>query len=168
MSNPELPEEQGTPEERVRLRDQIRELPEQALERARELAKVPEQALERAKELAKVPAEQARELARGEVQRLRRWRWHHRAAFALSGLILLTAIALVCAYWFATTAGFQDTNNLQGEYSLSSFDSRQRLVASYVYELPIGKGRMFLSNLSGIANAVAGGWQIAAWSWATK
>ena len=42
-----------------------------------------------------------------------------------------------------TTAGFQDTNNLQGEYSLSSFDSRQRLVASYVYELPIGKGRMF-------------------------
>ncbi len=39
-----------------------------------------------------------------------------------------------------TTAGFQDTNNLQGEYSLSSFDSRQRLVASYVYELPIGKG----------------------------
>jgi hypothetical protein len=59
-----------------------------------------------------------------------------------------------------TTAGFQDVNNLQGEYSLSSFDSRQRLVASYVYELPIGKGRMFLTNLSGIANAVAAGWGV--------
>jgi hypothetical protein len=59
-----------------------------------------------------------------------------------------------------TTAGFQDVNNLQGEYSLSSFDSRQRLVASYVYELPIGKGRMFLSNLSGIANAVVAGWGV--------
>jgi hypothetical protein len=59
-----------------------------------------------------------------------------------------------------TTAGFQDVNNLQGEYSLSSFDSRQRLVASYVYELPIGKGRMFLSNLSGITNAVVAGWGV--------
>ncbi len=59
-----------------------------------------------------------------------------------------------------TTAGFQDVNNLQGEYSLSSFDSRQRLVASYVYELPIGKGRMLLSNLSGVANAVVAGWGV--------
>ena len=59
-----------------------------------------------------------------------------------------------------TTAGFQDVNNLQGEYSLSSFDSRQRLVVSYVYELPIGKGRTYLSNLSGIANAAAAGWGV--------
>jgi hypothetical protein len=59
-----------------------------------------------------------------------------------------------------TTAGFQDVNNLQGEYSLSSFDSRQRLVVSYVYELPIGKGRTFLPNLSGVANAVAAGWGV--------
>ncbi|HEV2274533.1 MAG TPA: TonB-dependent receptor [Acidobacteriaceae bacterium] len=59
-----------------------------------------------------------------------------------------------------TTAGFQDTNNLQGEYALSSFDSRQRLVVSYVYELPIGKGRMFFSNLSGVANTLAAGWGV--------
>ena len=59
-----------------------------------------------------------------------------------------------------TTGGFQDFNNLQGEYALSSFDSRQRLVASYVYELPIGKGRMFLSNLSGISNTLAAGWGV--------
>ena len=60
-----------------------------------------------------------------------------------------------------TTAGYQDYNNLYGgEYSLSSFDSRQRLVASYVYELPVGKGRMFLSNLSGVANTLAAGWGV--------
>ncbi|MGA3223902.1 MAG: TonB-dependent receptor [Acidobacteriaceae bacterium] len=60
-----------------------------------------------------------------------------------------------------TTAGFQDTNNIAGgEYSLSSFDSRQRLVASYVYELPIGRGRTYLANLSGVANAVAAGWGV--------
>ena len=59
-----------------------------------------------------------------------------------------------------TTAGFQDVNNLQSEYALSSFDSRQRLVVSYVYELPIGKGRMLLPNLSGVANAVAAGWGV--------
>lgn len=60
-----------------------------------------------------------------------------------------------------TTAGFQDTNNIAGgEYSLSSFDSRQRLVASYVYELPIGRGRTYFSNLSGIANGFAAGWGV--------
>jgi outer membrane receptor protein involved in Fe transport len=59
-----------------------------------------------------------------------------------------------------TTAGFQDTSNIPAEYSLSSFDSRQRLVASYVYELPIGRGRTYFANLSGIANAVAAGWGV--------
>ena len=59
-----------------------------------------------------------------------------------------------------TTGGFQDFNQLQNEYALSSFDSRQRLVVSYVYELPIGRGRMLLSNLSGVANTLAAGWGI--------
>ncbi len=38
---------------------------------------------------------------------------------------------------------------------------RNVLVMSYVYDLPIGKGRPFLSNLSGIPNSIVGGWQIA-------
>jgi outer membrane receptor protein involved in Fe transport len=59
-----------------------------------------------------------------------------------------------------TTAGFQDVNNIPAEYSLSSFDSRQRLVVSYVYDLPVGKGRQFLANLSGIGNAIVGGWGV--------
>jgi hypothetical protein len=43
-------------------------------------------------------------------------------------------------------------------YSLSSFDARQRLVVSYLYPLPIGKGQLLLSNLNPTANAFIGGW----------
>ncbi|MGH9590978.1 MAG: TonB-dependent receptor, partial [Terracidiphilus sp.] len=43
-------------------------------------------------------------------------------------------------------------------YSISSFDARQRLVFSYLYPLPIGKGQLLLGNLSGVANALIGGW----------
>ncbi|MBT9330821.1 TonB-dependent receptor [Paracidobacterium acidisoli] len=60
-----------------------------------------------------------------------------------------------------TTAGFQDYNTWQtSEYSLSSFDSRQRLVVSYVYGLPIGKGGKFLANASAPVNAIVSGWGV--------
>lgn len=36
---------------------------------------------------------------------------------------------------------------------------RQYCVANYVYELPVGKGKRFLSSLSGPLNAILGGWQ---------
>jgi len=41
----------------------------------------------------------------------------------------------------------------------SDIDIRHRYVASYIYELSVGKGRKFL-NQSGITDAVFGGWQI--------
>jgi hypothetical protein len=60
-----------------------------------------------------------------------------------------------------TTGGVgavQDWNNLAGERSLSSQDIPQRLVASYVLDLPFGHGKKFLSNMSGVGNAVVSGW----------
>jgi hypothetical protein len=57
-----------------------------------------------------------------------------------------------------TTAGYQDYNNPMSNYSLSSFDARQRLVVSFLYPLPIGKGQLLLHNLSGVADEVIGGW----------
>jgi len=54
--------------------------------------------------------------------------------------------------------GIQDWNNLAGERSLSSQDVPQRLVASYVLDLPFGHGKKYLSGLSGISNAVVSGW----------
>jgi hypothetical protein len=38
---------------------------------------------------------------------------------------------------------------------------RQQLVFIYSYDLPVGSGRRFLSNMHGIANGVIGGWRIA-------
>jgi hypothetical protein len=54
----------------------------------------------------------------------------------------------------------QDWNNLKGERSLSSQDVPQRLVISYVLDLPFGKGKMFLSDASGVFGRVVSGWGI--------
>lgn len=62
--------------------------------------------------------------------------------------------------WLESTgsSAFQDYNNPNGEYSLSSFDSRQRLVISYIYQIPVGKGERFVNKMPGLANAFLGGW----------
>ncbi|HMD17225.1 MAG TPA: TonB-dependent receptor [Terriglobales bacterium] len=54
----------------------------------------------------------------------------------------------------------QDWNNLKGERSLSSQDVSQRLVISYVLDLPFGKGKMFANGFSGAANKLVSGWGI--------
>jgi hypothetical protein len=38
---------------------------------------------------------------------------------------------------------------------------RQTLVFSYIYELPVGKGKTLLSNAGGLVNQVVSGWQVA-------
>jgi hypothetical protein len=55
-------------------------------------------------------------------------------------------------------AGYQYWGNLRLERSLSSYDVPQRLVGSYVVDLPFGKGKKYLSNAHGFVQAVAGGW----------
>jgi Carboxypeptidase regulatory-like domain len=54
--------------------------------------------------------------------------------------------------------GIQDWNNLKGERSLSSQDVPQRLVVSYVLDLPFGHGKRFLSGANGFANGFVSGW----------
>jgi Carboxypeptidase regulatory-like domain/TonB dependent receptor len=54
----------------------------------------------------------------------------------------------------------QDSNNLRGERSLSSQDVPQRLVISYVLDLPFGKGRKYLSGAEGMLDKIVGGWGI--------
>ncbi|MGA8221125.1 MAG: hypothetical protein WB780_05670, partial [Candidatus Acidiferrales bacterium] len=56
--------------------------------------------------------------------------------------------------------GVQDWNNLKGERSLSAQDVSQRLVISYVLDLPFGHGRKYLSSMNGVANGVVSGWGI--------
>ena len=56
--------------------------------------------------------------------------------------------------------GVQDWNNLKGERSLSAQDVSQRLVISYVLDLPFGHGKKFLSGMSGLANGAVSGWGV--------
>ena len=58
------------------------------------------------------------------------------------------------------TSGALNTYNLKVEKGLSQFDIPHRLVLSYTYQLPFGKGKRF-ANRGGVVNAVVGGWQFA-------
>ena len=53
----------------------------------------------------------------------------------------------------------QDDNNLRQDRGRAVNDARQRLVFSYVYELPFGSGKRFL-NRGGVVNGILGGWQV--------
>lgn len=55
---------------------------------------------------------------------------------------------------------YQDPYNLHLEKALSSQDIPQVVVLSYIYELPFGKGRRYLTH--GIVSSVLGGWQVGA------
>ena len=57
-------------------------------------------------------------------------------------------------------AGIQNNNNLRQERATSGFDVPQRLILSYVYDLPVGKGKKFLSGANALTDALVGGWGI--------
>jgi Carboxypeptidase regulatory-like domain len=64
--------------------------------------------------------------------------------------------------YFATLAGSQgpqDAFNKNGDKAISDQDLPQNFVLSYIYELPVGRGKRFL-NHGGVANEVLGGWSI--------
>ena len=56
--------------------------------------------------------------------------------------------------------GIQDWNNLAAERSLSSQDVSQRLVISYVLDLPFGRGKKFANDYSGFKNGLVSGWGV--------
>jgi hypothetical protein len=54
----------------------------------------------------------------------------------------------------------QDWSNLKSEKSLSSQDVSQRLVISYVLDLPFGHGRRYAAGMSGFGDKVVSGWGV--------
>ena len=58
------------------------------------------------------------------------------------------------------TGAIQDWNNLGGERSLSSQDVSQRLVFSYVLDLPFGHGKRFMGDVTGVTSKVVSGWGV--------
>ena len=47
-----------------------------------------------------------------------------------------------------------------GRRGVSDFDTTHQINANWIVELPVGKGRRFAGNASGVANAFIGGWQL--------
>lgn len=58
----------------------------------------------------------------------------------------------------AGAGGFQNYYNMKAEKSLSSYDVPQRLVVSYVLDLPVGYGKRFLTSATGPVSKVVSGW----------
>jgi hypothetical protein len=56
--------------------------------------------------------------------------------------------------------GFIDNHNAKLEHARSDFDVDHRLVSSFVYNLPFGRGGKYLSSVSRAADLVVGGWQL--------
>jgi hypothetical protein len=54
----------------------------------------------------------------------------------------------------------QDGNNLAAEYGPTEFDVRHRFVASYIWELPFGRGRHWGNNWNRAMDLAFGGWQV--------
>ena len=54
----------------------------------------------------------------------------------------------------------QDYSNIRAERSYLSFDVPQRLVVSYILDLPVGRGKRFLSNADDALNSAVSGWNI--------
>lgn len=60
------------------------------------------------------------------------------------------------------TLAVQDPNNLRPERAVSVFDIPQELKFSYVYALPIGRGKRFGNGMHPVLDAIIGGWQTTA------
>jgi hypothetical protein len=59
-----------------------------------------------------------------------------------------------------STLSVQDPYNLRAERSVSTFDIPQVLQFSYVYALPVGRGKTFGGEMNPIVNGFIGGWQL--------
>ena len=55
--------------------------------------------------------------------------------------------------------GPMNVRNIDLEHASSNYDIKHRFVYSYVWELPFGKGRRFLSD-NAVGRAILGGWQV--------
>jgi hypothetical protein len=56
--------------------------------------------------------------------------------------------------------GFEYNHNPNLDYGPSDFSVNQRFVASYVYQLPFGRGQKFANQINRAADLAIGGWQL--------
>jgi len=56
--------------------------------------------------------------------------------------------------------GFMDNHNPKLDYGPSDFDVNNRFVASYVWDLPIGRGKKLLGGVNRATDILVGGWEL--------
>ena len=61
----------------------------------------------------------------------------------------------------ASSTPFDIRGDRSLNYAWSDFDRRHAVQAHYTYELPLGRGRMFGSDMPKVLDLIVGGWQIA-------
>lgn len=72
----------------------------------------------------------------------------------------LTDADVIQPYWSTLQNGgaVQDPENLRAEKCVSSEDTPNNLALSYIYELPVGKGKKFLANAPRPVEILVSGW----------
>jgi hypothetical protein len=96
--------------------------------------------------------------------------YNHRVSKGLTALVSYTYSKFLdnvegnngWSYNGPTNAGVTPANNynLAADKSVDAGDIPQALVASYTYQLPVGRGRAVASNMNRAADAVVGGWEL--------
>jgi hypothetical protein len=77
-----------------------------------------------------------------------------------SGVSLLTSYTYGHAIDDSTGGNVaQDARNLKADRGSSDFDARQRLVVSYIFELPFGRSKRFGKEWGSVLNTLFGGWE---------
>ncbi len=69
------------------------------------------------------------------------------------------SVACGCTTWLGGATSLQDPNKRFLERSVSQYDIPHVVQFSYVYQLPVGRGKQFGGNWNGAVDAFLGGWQ---------
>jgi hypothetical protein len=79
-----------------------------------------------------------------------------------SGMALLTSYTWSKALDSVSFLGFRTFNpyNYRQDRGLADHDMRHRFVAGWLYDLPVGKGRTWMSKAHPVAEATLGGWAV--------
>jgi hypothetical protein len=94
--------------------------------------------------------------------------YNHRFSKGLSLLVSYTYSRFIddtggtadWAYRGDSSYGYRDSYNLGLDRSVDGTDQPNSLVVSYIYQLPVGRGKQYAGNINRVADAVIGGWQV--------
>jgi hypothetical protein len=92
--------------------------------------------------------------------------YNHRFSKGLTALVSYTYSKFLDnvegnnAWSYSGSSGPANTYNMAAEKSVDGSDTPHSLVANYIYELPIGRGRRLGSSMNRLEDAVIGGWEV--------